>query len=459
VSAARRGPRGWPLVGSLIAWRRHPAEYLLHIRETFGDLVPYRLGPVKALLISRPETIKEILVTRQHEFVKGVSLEWAKEFLGNGLLTAEAPFHTRQRRLAQPAFHRSRLNDYAAITVRRAERLAARLEGVAASGRPIDIAREFMALTLGIAGETLFSAEVEDAASDVGAALKTLMNEFLSFASPLAIVRRRFPLLRSRATEEAKRRIDATIFRIIESRRRGASGKHDLLAMLMEARDEDDGSAMTDEQLRDECVTIFLAGHETTSNALSWAIACLAQSPGPAESAAAETLQVAPGRAVTFADLKSLPTVEGIMAEAMRLYPPAFAIARRGRSRLTLDTAPEAGFIEPTTNLVMSPYVTQRDPATFENPLSFRPERWTAEFKAGLPAFAYFPFGGGARKCIGESFAGMESVLILATLLRRFRFSLADGGGGARIESEALITLRPRHGVRVVVERRNPRAA
>lgn len=435
------GPRGFPVLGSLLEWRKNPALFALSLKTQYGDLVPYRLGPFKTFLVSNPEWIRDILVTRQHDFVKGAGLAWAREFLGEGLLTAEAPFHTRQRRLAQPAFHRQRIGSYAEAMVRRASAFADRIQ----DGARLDLSKDMMALTLGIAGETLFSAEVEGEAGEIGPALHLLMEEFLNFASPLAQIRRR--LFRGESKlDNAKKRIDTVIFRIIEERRREPGDRGDLLSMLMAARDEEDGSAMSDEQLRDECVTIFLAGHETTANALAWAFAALGQHSRARETLDRELASALQGRTPMAADFGRLPYAESVIAETMRLFPPAWAMARRNKTQLEIDGVT----IPAMSSLVMSPYVVHRDARFYGDPLAFRPERWTTEFKASLPPFAYFPFGGGARKCIGEGFAWMEAVLILATLAQRFHFDLAPD---ARIEPEALITLRPRFGVPVIAKK------
>ena len=217
--------------------------------------------------------------------------------------------------------------------------------------------------------------------------------------------------------------------------------------MLMAARDEDDGSRMTDEQLRDECVTIFLAGHETTANELAWTFYALSQNPGVEGALHRELDEVLGERLPSIGDLKALPFAEAVFTESMRLYPPAWAVARRNKVPYEIDGVT----LPPMTGLITSPYVVHRDPRWYPSPLEFKPERWTEAFKASLPAFAYFPFGGGARKCIGEGFAWMEGVLLLATLARRFRFELAPG---ARVESQALITLRPRYGLPVIVHER-----
>ena len=437
-----RGPRGLPFFGSLFAWQKNPAAFFLKAREDYGDLVPFKMGFHKAYLVSRPEWIRDILVTHQHNFIKGAGLQWAKEFLGEGLLTSEAPLHTRQRRLAQPAFHRQRIASYGEIMVA----LSAKRRERWRDGERLDLAHEMMALTLAIAGKTLFDAEVEEEAEGIGAALKALMAAFLDFASPVAALTRRLPLPRNNRLQEAKETIDRTIYRIIEARRKDGSDHGDLLSMLMEAQDED-GSRMSDTQLRDECVTIFLAGHETTANALAWTFYALSQNPKAEAVLHAELDSVLGSRLPEVGDLKKLPYTEAVLTESMRLYPPAWGMARRNKETYEIEglSAP------PMSSFVMSPYVVQRDPRWYKDPLAFRPERWTDAFKASLPPFAYFSFGGGARKCIGEGFAWMEGELLIATIAQRFRFELTPD---ARVEPQALITLRPRYGLPVFARAR-----
>ena len=437
-----RGPRGLPFFGSLFAWQKDPPEFFLRAREEYGDLVPFRMARQQAYLVSRPEWIRDILVTHQHNFIKGAGLQWAKEFLGEGLLTSEAPLHTRQRRLAQPAFHRQRISGYGATMVEHAARRMERWR----DGQRMDLAHEMMALTLSIAGKTMFDAEVEDEAEGIGAALTSLMHAFPDFASPLAAIKRRLPLPGNARLLKAKATIDATIYRIIEERRQDSRDRGDLLSMLMASQDED-GSQMTDTQLRDECVTIFLAGHETTANALAWTFYALSQKPAAEATLHAELDRVLAGRLPDVADLKALPYTEAVLTESMRLYPPAWGFARRNKVAYEIGgiTAP------PMSSFITSPYVVHRDPRWYEDPLAFKPERWTEAFKAALPPFAYFPFGGGARKCIGEGFAWMEGELLIATLAGRYRFELTPD---ARVQHQALITLRLRHGVPVFLRAR-----
>ena len=446
LSASARvppGPKGPPVFGSLFAFRRDPLGFLLKTAEEYGDVVRYVLGGRYVYLFRHPELVKEILVTKQHDFVKGRGLEWAKRFLGEGLLTSEGEQHRRQRRLAQPAFHRQRIASYATVMVE----MTARRRASWRAGETIDLSTELMALTMAIAGKTLFDSDVEREAPEIGAALSRVMALFPRFAMPFAWLVERLPLQSNRDFVSSRERLDATIYRIIAERRQSGRDHGDLLSMLMMARDEEDGTGMTDLQLRDEVMTLFLAGHETTANALAWTFYCLSQNPAAAAALHQEIDRVLAGRLPTFDDLPQLAITERVFAESMRLYPPAWAFGRRTLREVSIGeyTIPE------NTYVVMSPFVGHRDPRFFPDPLRFDPDRFTPEAKAERAKFAYFPFGGGARQCIGESFAWMEGTLLIASIAQRFRLSLAPG---ARVETQALITLRPRYGMKMLAEPR-----
>ncbi len=439
-----RGPKGLPLLGSLLAFRRDPLGFVTRGAREYGDVVRYSLGGHPVFLLVHPELIKEVLVTRQHDFVKGRGIQWAKRFLGDGLLTSEGEQHRRQRRLSQPAFHQARIAGYAKVMVE----YAARRRDAWRDGQPLDLSLELTTLTMAIAGKTLFDADVEGEAADIGAALTAIVRLFPRFTMPLAWLIERLPLRSNRDFARARERIDATIHRLIEERRRDGRDHGDLLSMLMLARDEEgDGGSMSDRQLRDELLTLFLAGHETTANALSWTFYCLSQNPDVERRLAVELERVLAGRLPGFDDLPGLAFCERVLAEAMRLYPPAWAIGRRALRDVRLGDylVPKDAFV------VMSAWATHRDARFFPEPSRFDPERFTPEARASRPKFAYFPFGGGARQCIGEGFAWMEGTLLLATIAQRFHLRLADD---ARVEPLPLVTLRPRYGMKMVAEER-----
>jgi cytochrome P450 len=443
------GPRQAPLVGSLLKFRRNPLAFLLQTAQEFGDVVYYRFGRAEVYLLKNPEHIKDVFVTHQHNFVKGRGIQWAKLFLGEGLLTSEGEFHTRQRRLSQPAFHRQRIGAYAAIMAEYSGRSRERWH----DGQLLAFESEMHALTLAIAGRTLFGEDMADEAADIGAALTDVLSLFPRFALPFATLIQRLPLPSNRRFDRARARLDATVYRIIRLRRQSGEDQGDLLSMLMAAQDlEGDGSGMSDVQLRDEVMTLLLAGHETTANALCWTFYLLSQNPAAEARLHAEIDEVLGDRLPGLEDVPRLRFAEQVFAESMRLFPPAWGVGRKVVSDYQVD-----GWTLPAGALVsMSPWVTHHDARFFPDPMRFDADRWTPEARAARPKFSYFPFGGGARQCIGEQFAWMEGVLLLATLAQRFRYRLAPG---AVVEPEALITLRPKGGLPMIAEERRMASA
>lgn len=426
----------------LFAFRRDPLGLLTRLARDYGDVVALRLARQHLVLINHPDLIRDILVTHHRCFKKGRGLERVKRFLGEGLLTSEGEFHLRQRRMIQPAFHRQRIHGYGATMVAYAQRTAQRWQ----PGTTLDVAHEMMRLTLGVAGKTLFDADVEDEANEIGAALTELMHLFNVIASPLEEWLERLPLLpAARRFQRARDRLDRIVYRLIDERRRSGEDRGDLLSMLLQAQDiEGDGTGMSDQQIRDEAMTLLLAGHETTANALSWTWYLLSQHPEVEARFHAELDQVLQGRTPTADDVTHLPYTRMVFSEALRLYPPAWIIGRRALVDYQLrDYRLPAG-----TVVVMSQYVMHRDPRFYPDPQRFDPERWRPEQVEQRPKFAYFPFGGGPRLCIGEQFAWMEGVLVLATIGQRWRLRLAPG---QTVEPEPLITLRPRAGLRMIV--------
>jgi cytochrome P450 len=445
AAATPPGPRGVPLLGNVLSFRPDPLRFYAETAASYdADVVHYRLGRTDVYLMKHPDLIREVLVTRQHDFVKGQGLQWAKLFLGEGLLTSEGEFHTRQRRLAQPAFHRQRILSYGVAMTEH----AARARETWSEGQVLDLDREMMSITLAIVGKTLFDADVGGEADAIAESLRDVMVLFPRFALPYRGLLHMLPLPSNRRFDRAVARLDATVYRIVAERRRDPADRGDLLSMLMLAEDvEGDGGTMSDRHLRDEVMTLFLAGHETTANALTWTFYLLSQNPEAEGRLHEELGRVLQGRLPAVDDLPALPFTEQVLAESMRLYPPAWGMGRR-----VLRDVELGGFHIPADSLVsVCQFVTHRDPRFWPDPLRFDPARFTPEAKAARPRFAYFPFGGGARQCIGEPFAWMEGVLVLATLAQRWRFELLPGH---RVEPQALITLRPRYGMRMVARRR-----
>jgi cytochrome P450 len=434
------GPRsvlfGLPLSRTL---KRDRLGALARLAREYGDIAGFRVGPQRLVLLNHPDYVEDVLVTRARLFKKGRALERAKRLLGEGLLTSEGDHHRRQRRLALPAFHKQRIAAYADTMVAHAVRTAARWR----DGDTLDISAEMNRLTLTIVGETLLGTDLEADAGGVREALTTVFEAFPMTMSPFAALLERLPLPIVRRYNRAHAALDALIYRIIEERRGRPDDRGDLLSMLLLARDdEEDGGRMSDAQVRDEAMTIFLAGHETTANALAWTWHLLAQHPDAEERLHREIAGALDGRQAAAADVPRLPYARMLLAESMRLYPPAWAIGRRA-----MDDFEIGGYTIPKGTVVLfSQYLLQRDARFFSNPDRFEPDRWLPERQKGRPKFAYFPFGGGTRVCIGEPFAWMEGILVLAALAGRWRMESLET---AAVPLQPAITLRPARGIRM----------
>ena len=443
------GPPGG-LPGKLVLeLRRDPVSTFTRLARTYGDVVRFRAGGREIYLVSRPDLIRDILVTRNDAFVKGEGLRNAKALLGEGLLTSEGEFHQRQRRLIQPAFHNQRISEYSKAMVEYSLRTSERWH----DGETLDMHREMMHLTLAIVAKVLFSADVEAEADRIGAALAASLEYLNHLMSPLAAITDRLPLPGNRAFREARDVLDATIQRMIDERRTAATHADDLLTMLLHAQDpEGTGGGMSDVQVRDEALTLFLAGHETTANALTWTWYLLSENPQAERKLHAELEGVLAGRPPTQDDIPALRYTNAVLTEAMRLYPPAWILSRECVEEYRID-----GYVAPPgTTFLASQWIVHRDPRFYHRPDTFDPDRWTPEFRAALPRFAYFPFGGGPRVCIGEPFAWMEGTLALATLAQRWR---ARHVSDHPVALRPRLTLRPRYGMQMTLERRGPSPA
>jgi cytochrome P450 len=429
-----RGPRSLLPGRFLRIMQRDPIPFFTRLAREHGDAVQFRIGPQVLVLFNHPDLVREVLVTQHRAFHKSRVMQRAKVILGEGLLTSEEELHKRQRRLAQPAFHRDRIARYAAVMVER----AAAMGDAWRDGETLDIHQEMMRLTLSVVAKTLFDAEVEGEADEIGGALTSLIDLFPLLMNPFATYLQKLPIPSTLRFRAAVRRLDRTIYGIIEERRRSSEDRGDLLSMLLLAQDlEGDGGGMSDLQVRDEAMTLFLAGHETTANALAWTWYLLAQHPDVAR----EVRRVAGDRLPTAEDYPRLQYLEMVLAESMRLYPPAWSL-----SRLAIQDVDVGGWRVPRGAVViLSQAVMHRDPRFWSDPDRFDPLRFTAEAKASRPKFAYFPFGAGPRICIGEGFAWMEGVLMLATLAQRWSVELVSRD----VTPRASITLRPRGGIRV----------
>ncbi len=431
--------------GHFRSFRRNPTEFLRHL-STLGDVTTFYVGGQQAFLVNHPDLIRDLLVTNHAKFMKGRALQRAKTLLGEGLLTSEHEFHLRQRRMIQPAFHRRRIAVYAEAMIEFGEQMADEWR----DGEVRDVDEEMMRLTLNIVGKTLFNANVEKDAAQVGAAMSTIVSMFNFMLLPFSELLEKLPLPQVRKLKNARRTLDEVIYKIINERRASGEDTGDLLSMLLLAQDEETGGAMTDEQVRDECLTLFLAGHETTANALVWAFYLLSQNPSAEAKFHAELDEILADKPVTPDDYPRLKYTEQVFAEAMRLFPPAWTVGR-----LSTEDHEFGGFHIPEKSLVLaSQFVMHRDPRFWENPEEFAPERWDEiSIKEAGNKFTYFPFSKGVRSCIGESFAWMEGVLLLAILGRRWKLKLLPE---QKIATQAMITLRPKFGMKMRIERRLP---
>jgi cytochrome P450 len=418
-----------------------PLGFFTELARTYGDLVHVRMANERLFLIGDPRHVRDVLVTHQHKFHKGRGLERTRRLLGQGLLTSEDALPLRQRRLMQPAVLREAIASYAGVMTD----YASRLTSTWTDGAVVDVSQEMTRLTLGVVGKTLFDADVESQARDIGDALTAVMESFWLMMLPFSNVLERLPVPALRRARAARDRLDAIIYRMIAERRRAPTGGGDLLSMLLLVRDEQEG--MSDTQVRDEAMTLFLAGHETTATALAWTWYLVGQSPEVESRLHEEVDRVLDGREPGIGDIGSLPFVEKVVTESMRLYPPAWIIGRRVLQDYAID-----GYVAPARSIVIiSPYLLHRDPRFYPEPERFKPDRWTPEFKASLPPFAYVPFGGGTRRCIGESFAMMELMLVVSAIAQKWRLRLVPGHP---VVPQPVITLRLKHGLKMSLHRR-----
>ena len=421
--------------------RRDPLAFFSKLTQDYGDVALLTLFNFRTLFINHPNDIEDVLVNKARKFEKGRVMKANKRLFGEGLLTSEGNFWLRQRRLAQPAFHRARIAAYGATMVEYAERAMRGWK----SGEVRDIHEDMMQITLEVVGKTLFNTDLTRDARKVGETLEILLKLAADFGKSI-LIPLWVPTPRNLRARWGIRRIEKIIYRIIAERRAEGRDAGDLLSMLLAVQDED-GSRMTDKQLRDETITLFLAGHETTANALSWTFWLLAQNAAVEKKFHEELDGVLGGRPPGVDEIERLVYTGHVLTESLRLYPPAW-----GMARLVKEEVDVAGYkLMPGNGVALAQWVVHRDPRWFDQPLRFMPERWEGDLARRLHRFAYFPFGGGPRQCIGNSFALMEATMILATIAQRFRFKLALDHP---VKPLASITLRPSHGIRATLEAR-----
>jgi cytochrome P450 len=417
--------------------------------ERYGPIVSSKVGRTRFFYVNDPAAIEDMLVTHGRSYMKGRGTQRLERLLGTGLLTSNGAVHLKQRRLVQPAFHRDRIAGYDATMVARAEAFAAGLR----PGTTLEMDAAMARLTLGIAAETLFGANVDNQADRIGCALDMAMESFPISLSPIGELLDHLPMLPIvRRFLAARAELDAIVYGIIEERMRtpDPEQRRDVLGTLLEAGDGPEG--MDVQQIRDETMTIVLAGHETTANALTWTWWLLDRHPAIAERVRAEIAEVLGERTATIDDVPALAFTRDVIAESMRLYPPAWVVGRRA-----IEPVPLGPWTVPRNGVVLAcQLVTHRDPRFWREPEAFRPERWSNGETDALPKFAYFPFGGGNRVCIGESFAWTEAILVLAAIARTRRFRPAPGL--RTVGTQPFVTLRPAGAVPLVAEAVEPAA-
>lgn len=437
----------------LPAIRRDPTRVFLDAAQQYGEVVFFRIGPRRGYLITNPADIRRVLQDNARNYRKSPIYDKLRLFLGNGLLTSEGEIWLRQRRIAQPAFHRQRIAELADTMARTIGEVAARWDTLAAAGHPVDVEDEMMRLTRTVVLRTLLGADLGPFAGQLDGAW-AVVNQHIgeNFWSLASGITGRLPTARTRRFARARDVLRGAVDHVIAERRRNPSAAVDLLSMLLSARDEETGEGMTDEQLRVQVTTFLLAGQETTALALTWTWYLLSQHPAARRRLEEEIDRTIGARPPAYSDLAQLPYARMVLDESMRLYPPAWGFSRQALADDVLG-----GYRLPAGWLAfVVPYVLHRLPAYWERPSEFEPARFAPEASAARAKFMFLPFGAGPRQCIGNHFAQIEAQLALVILAQRFRLQLAPGHP---VEPWPLITLRPRFGMRMTIERRAPNPA
>jgi cytochrome P450 len=425
----------------------NPIFLFQHLAKTYGDIAHYKIGHHHIVFLNHPDYIREVLVVQNDNFIKERTVQRSKMLLGEGMITAEGADHRAQRQTAQPAFHRQRIGDYGRVMVEE----AVHIRDLWRDGEQRDIARDMMHLTLNVVSRTLFATDLRQEVYELAAAINRIMglyNFLIMLPAAEWLVHFRPPGLA--AFVRARNRIDAVVYRMIDAHRKGGVDRGSLLDLMLAtspAEDEALQQPLLDQGLRDQVITIFLAGYETVANALSWTWYLLSQNPECEAKMHQELDVVLGGKLPAIEDVPRLRYTENVLAESLRLYPPAWAMGRYARSDFELGEF----YLPARTTVLMSQFITHRDARYFPEPERFDPERFSPEGRVRRTKFTYFPFGAGARQCIGESFAWMEGVLVLATLAQKWKLRLVPGHP---VEPQPLITLRPKYGMVMNVEER-----
>jgi cytochrome P450 len=436
------GPKNRGIIGNFPMGSSDPLGVYTRWSRQYGDIFYYRAFSRHIYFLNNPDFVKYVLVNNYRDFIKGEAIRFNRRIFGNGLLTNEGDSWLQHRRLVQPAFHRDRVESYGNTMVNFTERMLATWH----DGEVRDIHLDMMHLGLDIVAKALFNVAIADERDGVCAALNAVQELNSGGRLLLPPILRRLPTAGNRCYERAARQLDDVVYGLIRQRRTNGLVGDDLLSMLLQVQDEG-GSMMPDKQLRDEVMTLLLAGHETTAVSLSWTWYLLAQNPEVEKKLWSELRRVLNGRSPKMRDLSELPYTERVIKEAMRLYPPSWAIVRN-----SLHDCEIGGYQVPSgATILMSQWVMHRDPRYYDDPERFNPDRWLDERVKGTSKYVYFPFGGGPRTCIGAAFATMEGVLVLATIAQQYQIRVAPD---CHIEPLPTITLRPKHGIKVVLTKR-----
>lgn len=445
IEARPPGPRGLPLIGEARSFTRDPLAFLAGLPEKYGDISFFRLGRIPVFFVRHPDLVREVLFTKRASFTMTSLRAKINAVVGEGLFTSRGELHARQQRLMLPVFRKSRIEAY----VGQMTELSRQVRDQWQTGGVIDVADEMMKLTMLIAARALFAHDIGDETHKVSRNIDVVLEFFTRLSSPFLKLSLALPLPSSLRFKRAVKDLDAVIYRLIERRRQAGTTGDDLLSLLMHARDDETQRQMTEKQLRDEVLTLLIAGHETTANVLSWVFYLLAEAPLVDRQLHEEASRVLAGRsAFASADLDRLEYARNVILEGLRLYPPGWFVGREAQSDVQLG-----GFVVPKGSVVMlSQYVMHRDARFFEEPHRFKPERWDHGLLEKLPRGAYFPFSAGDRHCIGEGFAWQEALLVLATLIERWKFELVPG---QTIRPRPSVTLRPDGPIKMIVRPRN----
>ncbi len=434
------GPKGLPIVGSLFAFMKDYIGFLRSVAKTYGDFAYFELAGRKIYLINNPEFIKDILITNNRNFSKSKVLKRSKIVVGEGLLTSEGETHLKNRRLIQPLFHNKAIPNYADLMVSETKKFIDKWE----NDSVIDLHNEMMKITQTIVVKSLFGTDLGNKTQELIKSLNFIMNMFPRLLMPFSEILDYLPLPSTIRFKKELKNIDNIIFELIEKRKNNYENKYDLLSILLSSKDEKGNSYFTPNQIRDEVITFFIAGQETTSNSLCWAWYLISQNPEQRKNLYKEVEEVLGKNVPKIDDINKLKYVNNCFKEALRMYPPAWVVSRRVLNDYQLN-----GYTIPAgADIYMSQFVVHYDNKFYEEPDDFNPDRWEDE---NLPRFAYFPFGGGTRRCIGEPFAIMEAVLIIALVAQNFELELEPG---FIVEMQPLITIRPKYGMNMIVKKR-----